>query len=152
MTFTVLARRARLAALVGAAALFASCGGGDGGAAPTLPTPPVQPTAPVAVPGTLTISLTTPNTDDGAMLLEIAGPASVAELTSPVQGALVYTRANGNSSRVAVFGSLGAGALLRFSVPDVNAVQQYAAQVIEAADRGSALRANVTGYKLTIAP
>ena len=145
------ARRAVLATLIGAAALLGSCGGGDGGMAPTQP-PPVQPTAPVAVPGTLTVHLATPNTDDGAILLEITGLAPAAEITSPVQGALVHTRANGTSARVAVFGSLGAGALVRFSVPDVNAVQQYGAHVIEASDQGSALRASVTGYKLTIAP
>jgi hypothetical protein len=104
------------------------------------------------VPGTLTVHLASPNTDDGAILLEITGPAPATEITSPVQGALVHTRANANGSRVAVFGALGAGALVRFSVPDVNAVQQYGAQVIEASDRGSALRASVTGYKLTIAP
>ena len=152
MPFSNAARRASLAALVGAVALIASCGGGDGGRAPTQPTPPVQPTAPVAVPGTLTIHLATPHADDGAILLEITGPAPAAEIMSPVQGALVHPRANGNSSRVAVFGALGAGALIRFSVPDVNAVQQYGAQVIEASDQGSALRASVTGYKLTIAP
>lgn len=144
--------RTRLLALASVVAL-AACGGGEGGQAPTEPTPPpVQPTAPAAVPGTLTVRLTTPNTDDGAILLEITGPAPAAELTATAQGAVVHTRANGNTSRVAVFGSLGAGAVLRFSVPDVNAAPLFSAQLIEASDRGSALRASVTGYQLTIAP
>jgi hypothetical protein len=34
----------------------------------------------------------------------------------------------------------------------VNAAPQYSAQVTEASDRASALRAGVSGYQLTIAP
>lgn len=136
--------------LAGAAAL-AACGG-DGGGAATEPPPPVQPTAPVAVPGMLTVNLVSPNADDGAILLEISGPAPAAEPTTAAQGVVVHARASGNTTRVAAFGAIGAGALLRFSVPDVNAAPQYTARAIEASDRGSTLRTSVTGYQLTIAP
>ena len=145
-------RRARLVTLVTFFALLLSCGGGDRGATSTEPPPPPQPTAPVAVPGTLTVRLATPNADDGAIVFEITGPSPATDVAAAAQGAFVHARANGNTSRVAVFGALGAGALVRFSVPDVNAVQQYAAQVIEVSDRGSALRASVAPYQLTIAP
>jgi hypothetical protein len=149
----ILARHVRLVALTSTVAFLASCGGGDSGRTPTEPTPPpVQPTVPVAVPGTLVVRLVTPNTDDGAIVLEITGPAPAAELAAAAPGALVHIRANGNTARVAVFGELGAGTLLRFNVPDVNAAPQYGAQVIEVADRASALRTGVTGYQLTIAP
>ena len=144
-------RRRRLLMLTGAVAL-AACGGDGGGAATEPPPTPVQPTAPVAVPGTLTVRLVTPNTDDGAILLEITGPAPAAEPTSAAQGVVVHARASGNTSRVAAFGPIGPGDLLRFSVPDVNAAPQYTARAIEASDRGSALRTSVTGYQLTIAP
>jgi len=150
---SMLTHRVRLVALAGAVVL-AACGGGESGEAPTEPTPPppAQPVVPAPVPGTLTVRLVTPNTDDGAILLEITGPAPAAELTSAAQGAVVHARANGNTSRIAVFGALGSGALLRFSVPDVNAAQQFSAQLLEASDRGSALRPSVTAYQLTIAP
>jgi hypothetical protein len=153
---TILMHRARIVLLSGAAVLVTSCGGGggDGGVAPTEPPiqPPVQPSVPSAVPGTLTLRLVTPYTDDGAILLDITGPAPVAEIVATAQGGVVHARANGNTTRVAVFGSLGSGALVRFSVPDVNAVQQFSAQVTEASDRTSALRASVSGYQLTVAP
>jgi len=149
-----LLHRIRHVVLAGAAAAAGSCGGGDGGAAPTQPPPPPsgQPTAPVAVPGTLTVRLATPFTDDGAILLDITGPAPVTDIAAAAQGVVAHARSNGNATRVAVFGSLGAGALVRFSVPDINAVQQYAVQVAEASDRASVLRSSVTGYQLTIAP
>jgi hypothetical protein len=152
-----LVRRARVAALCGATLLASSCGGGGGDSSPTQPAPqqpqpPTQPTAPVAVPGTLTARLVTPNTDDGAILLEISGPSAVADVVTPVQGAVVHSRIDGNTARVAVFGSLAAGAIVRFSVPDVNAVSQYSAKVTDASDRTNALRTGVQGYQVTIVP
>ena len=136
------------------AGLALSCGGSGGDRTPTQPPAeqPTPPTAPVAVPGTLTARLVTPNSDDGAILLDITGPAPAAEITAAVQGAVVHSRTNGNTTRVAVFGSLASGALLRFSVPDVNAAAQFTAQVTEASDRANALRPSATGYQITIAP
>jgi hypothetical protein len=151
------ALRARLLPLSVAAGLAISCGGSGGDRATTEPSQPQpgqppQPTAPTAVPGTLTARLVTPNGDDGAIVIEISGPAPVADVTVAVQGAVVHSRANGNMTRLAVFGSLASGALARFSVPDVNAAQQYSAQVTEVSDRANALRTSVTGYQVSIAP
>ena len=151
------ALRSRFLLLSLAAALAMSCGGSGGDRAPTQPSPPppgqpTQPTAPAAVPGTLTARLVTPNADDGAILIEISGPAPVADVMVAVQGAVVHSRADGNRTRLAIFGPLANGALVRFSVPDVNAAQQYSAQVTEVSDRASALRTSPTGYQVTIAP
>ena len=145
---------ARVVLLASIAAVASSCGGGGDASVPTTqPTPtPTLPTTPIATPGTLTVRLVTPNTDDGAILFEITGSSPLAELTALSQGASVHARANGNTTRVAVFGALASGALVRFSVPDVNAASQYSAQVTEVSDRSSALRPSVTGYQLTIAP
>jgi hypothetical protein len=152
-----LVQRGRLALLCGATALASSCGGSGGDRAPTQPAPqtpeqPTQPAAPVAVPGTLTARLVTPNIDDGAILVEISGPTPLADLATPVPGAVLHSRASGNAAHVAVFGSLAAGALVRFSVPDVNAASQYTATVTDASDRANSLRASLTGYAITIAP
>jgi hypothetical protein len=148
------AHRARLLLASCIAVLASSCGGGgDAGVAPTEPTPtPTLPTVPTATPGTLTARLVTPNSDDGAIIVDITGPAPAAEPTALTPGASLYARSNGNTARVAVFGALGSGALVRFSVPDVNAASQYSAQVAEVSDRSNALRPSVTGYQVTIAP
>jgi len=157
MTRSARALRSRLLLPAVAAALAISCGGSGGDRAPTdpsqqQPVQPSQPTAPAAVPGTLTARLVTPNADDGAIVVEINGPAPVTDVTAAVQGAVAHSRANGNKTRLAVFGPLASGALVRFSVPDVNAAQQYSAQVTEVSDRASALRTSVTGYGISIAP
>ena len=150
---SAVAHRVRVALCCGATLMAASCGG-SGGSEPTQPAPqpPTQPAAPVAVPGTLTARLVTPNTDDGAILVEISGPTPLTDLATTVQGAVLQSRTNGNTVRVAVFGSLAAGPLVKFSVPDVNKAQQYSAQVAEVSDRANALRATLTAYQLTIAP
>jgi hypothetical protein len=149
--------RARLVLLSVAGGLAISCGGSGGDRAPTQPSQqqpgqPTQPTAPTPVPGTLTARLVAPNADDGAILIEISGPAPITDVTATAQGAIVHSRANGNKTRLAVFGSLASGTLVRFSVPDANAAQQYSAQVTEVSDRANALRTSVTGYQVTIAP
>lgn len=155
---STVALRVRVALLFVAVALASSCGGSGGDSSPTQPAAPqapqqpTQPTAPAAVPGTLTARLATPNADDGAILVEISGPAPLADLATPVQAAVVHSRASGNTAHVAVFGSLAAGALVRFSVPDINAAAQYSARVTEVSDRANALRASLTGYQITIAP
>ena len=153
---STLVHHGRVALFWGAAAFASSCGGSGGDRTPTQPSPPptqpTQPTAPAAVPGTLTARLVTPNVDDGAILVEISGPAPLADLATPVQGAVVHARTNGSTTRVAVFGSLAGGALVRFSVPDVNAAAQFSAQVTEASDRANALRTTLTGYQVSITP
>jgi hypothetical protein len=153
---STLVHRVRVALFWGATVLASSCGGSGGDRAPTQPPEgpqqPAQPTAPVAVPGTLIARLVTPNADDGAILVEISGPAPLTDLGTPVQGAVVHARTDGNTTRAAVFGSLTSGPLVRFSVPDVNAASQYSAKVTEASDRTNALRPGVQGYQLTIAP
>jgi hypothetical protein len=156
-TARTLALGSRLLLLPVAVGLAISCGGSGGDRAPTEPSQqqpgqPTQPTAPTAVPGTLAARLVTPNADDGAILIEISGPAPIADITVALQGAVVHSRADGNKTRLAVFGPLASGALVRFSVPDVNAAQQYSAQVTEVSDRASALRTSVTGYQISIAP
>ena len=156
-TARTLARRSRFLLLPVAVGLAISCGGSGGDRAPTEPSQqqpgqPTQPSAPTATPGTLTARLVTPNADDGAILIEISGPAPIADITAMLQGAIVHSRADGNQTRLAVFGPLVGGALVRFSVPDVNAAQQYAAQVTEVSDRANALRTIVNGYQVIIAP
>ena len=52
----------------------------------------------------------------------------------------------------AVFvGDVTAGDLLTFRVPDVSRINSYSATLLEAADRGNALRGSLVEYSLTVA-
>lgn len=131
-------RRAWLGALFLATAVPACSGDGGGGTEP--PTP---------VPGTLTVNLTTPNPDDRALLITLEG-SGVVSVSSANAAYLVHTRINGTTARVAVFGRLSAGPVLRVDVQDVNRVSTYAATVTEAADSTNALRESMTGYSAAV--
>ena len=105
---------------------LAGCGddGPDGGTGPT-------PTA-----GTLTLNLTSPNADDRAIHILIAG-SGAADSVGNVQAANAsYTihakLENGNTAQAAVFGNLTNGALVTFSVPNVNNTSNYTISVVDA--------------------
>lgn len=103
-------------------------------------------------PGTLSIRLTTPRADDGAMTLEVSG-APIDNATA-IDGSLrLFTRqADGARLVAAVVGALGNGAVVTLQVPDVGAAARYTARVLEVADRQNVLRTSLAGYTLTVAP
>ena len=124
-----------IAAATVALAVAMACGD-DGG-----------PTGPVS--GTLVVSLTTPNADDGAILFTISG-AGISAPTALTSN-LFFSRVASTSSLAAVVaGNIAAGQMLRFSVPDVGQASAYTANITEVADRNNALRASLSGYVLSI--
>lgn len=123
-----------------AALLFAAGSCAD---SPTAPEPPV--------PGVLSVSMTSPFTDDRAIVIRVRGPGTMSDVGTASDAYVVHARAAGDSLRAAAFGALANGPLLRFSVPDVRKAGEYRATVVEASDPGNALRADVSGYVLTVA-
>lgn len=100
-------------------------------------------------PGDLAVRLTTPHGTDGAVLLRISGPGlSTAEPVMPAHE--VHVRTVDATLRVAVFGTIEAGELLRFAVPDIRAAERYAIALVEVADPENRLRASLTGYSATV--
>jgi hypothetical protein len=122
--------------------LTSSCGDGGGTSGPVPP-----------VPGALAVELTSPGTDDGALLVEISGPATLAETAvQPGDAQLViFSRAASGRTRVLVAGNITAGAIIRFNVPDVAKAASWSATVVEVSDRANAVRASTAGYSLRIA-
>ena len=107
-----------------------------------------------AQPGVLTVRLTTPRGDDGAMTFEVSGPAidSVIVVDASLR---LFTRRDGTGGSTVsgvVVGALADGTVLTLHVPDVGAAAGYTARVLEVADRQNALRASLAGYALTVAP
>src|SRR2546422_10229409 len=112
-----------------------------------------NPTSGSARAGTLTLRLTTPHADDGAMTFEVSGaPISMARLPSTRR---VNSRSDASTAVAmvgAVVGNFANGAVVTLHVPDMGAAARYTATVLEVADRQDALRASLAGYALTVAP
>jgi hypothetical protein len=123
------------AALLAAVALVAACDPG---------------TSSKATPGDLTVTLDTPTANDRAMVVTLSGPAAPTAVQGAAAGYVVHSRAQGTTTRVAIFGVIGDGALLRVTVPDVRQAKQYTAMVTEAADANNNTHASLAGYALSV--
>lgn len=131
--------RALLALALGLVlAATVGCGGGDSSTE-----------APGPTPGTVTVSLTTPRTDDGAILFTVSGP-DMTQLAA--SSATLYFRhaQEGTTITAVLVGDIAGGALLTFHVPDVAATGAYTASIQQVADRSNALRGSLAGYTLTV--
>jgi len=111
-----------------------------------------DPVAVVPHAGTLTLRLTTPHVDDGALTFTLSGPA-INNATAANASLRLFTRGSGDATIIGVLvGDLATGAVVTLYVPDVKAVAHYSAHVLEVADRDDALRASLTGYALAVTP
>ena len=131
---------------------------------PTAPPPPPPPASPPPAPpppppppppgqpggsGRLTASFTSPNSSDGAILLELRG-TSIHGIALANSAWKLYADSSGTPIRIAIMGNLSSGALLTFDVPDVTAAASYSATIVDVADMQSKIRAT-NGYTITIA-
>lgn len=99
--------------------------------------------------GTVTLRLTTPNTDDGAVLFEVTGPP-IDGATPATASLQLFTRRDGDSTLVGVVaGGITNGAVVELQVSAGAAATDYTTRVIEVADRQNTLRASLAGYVLT---
>jgi hypothetical protein len=138
------------AALLTVAALALAIGcSSDHATSPSPPAPPPPP--PLPAPGNAVVSLTTPNSDDGAVVVALRGPG----LTTPEasdSATLFYSRmASDSEARVIVVGNVTSGPIFNFKIAHGKDVSAYSAIIQQVATRGDSLRANTNGYTLTIA-
>ncbi len=102
----------------------------------------VEPTG----PGVLELVLTTPNTDDGAVLLTIDGAVDSVQGTVYV----TFATASPTGARIVVTGDIAGGVIARLYVPDVSASDQYLPQLVEVAQRGTFALRPPTSYQLEL--
>lgn len=98
-------------------------------------------------PGQLTVNVSAAGSG-AAFLLTLTGSG----ITNPVaanSGHSLYTFASGNTLKAIVVGSLSSGALMKFSVPDVNQSGSYSVTLDEVAGSDNALQ-NSSSYSVTI--
>lgn len=121
-----------LLALLGAAA---GCGGGGGGSS--------------AEPGFLTLTLNTPNADDGALLFRVVG----GQVDSVVGGAMVQAGSYSiqpSLTRVVVAGNIIDGVVAQVAVPDVNDAASYSVIMEQVAVRNTNAQRSVSGYSIAV--
>jgi hypothetical protein len=107
------------------------------------------PTVVQPLPGVLSATLASPHAEDGALLLRVTGPGPIGDVQGGA-GYVVHARPAGDGVRIAVFGNVVPGEVVRFHVPDVHRADAYAVTVVEAAGRDNALR-GLHGYAVTVA-
>lgn len=104
------------------------------------------------VAGDLTVTLVTPNSDDGAILVRVTASASkeVTGATVVCGGCKIFKEQPSATELVAVVtGNLVAGPLVRVSVTDTKSPKSYTVQVQQVASRTYQVR-SLSGYSLTI--
>lgn len=96
--------------------------------------------------------MTTPNNDDGALLLEVKGP-SVRTVTTSSSAIQVFADTTSTTAvRVVVAGNLTAGKLFTFQVQDTRQASAYTVTIVDIADRQNKIRNGNSGYSLAVAP
>lgn len=98
----------------------------------------------VPVPGWLSLNLSTPNADDGAIMFTVSGPVDSVRSVHPH----VLSSKEGSATRVVIVGAIGAGALASIKVPDTRQPTQFTATVEQVAVRGSYTQRTPAGYTL----
>jgi hypothetical protein len=99
--------------------------------------------------GPVTVSLTTPSADDGALLLIVTGPGLSAVLPASSAYQVYWRLANATETRVIVVGDIVAGPIFTATAPAGVAASQFAASVTEVSTRADALRPSAAGYSLS---
>jgi hypothetical protein len=102
------------------------------------------------IPGVLVVRLSTPNTDDAALLVTVTGPVTASGITAAAPGTVLHLHQRGDTTTAALFGSFASGPLLHLAVPDVRAVDQYTARIVEVADDANVLRSEFGGYAVAV--
>jgi hypothetical protein len=103
---------------------------------------------PIAAPGWLSVELTTPHADDGAVQLRITGPGVDSVVASAVYNG--FGVASGSTADLVITGVVQSGHVARFRVPDITRSSQYLATVTAAAQRGTYALRGTSGYRTAI--
>ena len=108
----------------------------------TVPTAPSGPTG-----GWLTVQLTTPRSDDGAVQLSVSGPAIDSVKIVSYDGFESHTATQAD---LVATGNIVSGDMARIHVPDLSRTTEYHASVSAAAARDSYALQDLGGYRVVL--
>lgn len=130
-------RSLRIFGLLAMIGMIASCGGGSDGHDPD--------------PGPLTLTLNTPNADDGALLFKVVGGA-----VDSISGGVMVQDGNfaavSGGTRVVLAGDITDGVVATIWVPDLANASRYSVTMEQVAVRGTNAQRSIAGYGITVAP
>lgn len=106
-------------------------------------------TAPRA--GNVTVALTTPNPDDGVVLVALFGPGFADISPASASYRVFPLTASPTEIHVLVVGDLVAGPLFSVNVNDAGRIGEYNGRVLQAASRSDVVHTVSTDYELTFA-
>lgn len=127
--------RATIFGLLALAMLTAACGDSTG----------------TGSPGTLLVSLESPNADDGAVAVTVTGTGLTSVAPANSSSRIYWRLVSETRIEVLVFGNITAGPLFSVSVGDVTHPERYHGDVTQVAARTDALRDDVSGYVIRFA-
>ena len=106
--------------------------------------------APPGSPLSLQLALVSPQSDDGAVVITLHGPA-VSDVQAVSGAYLAFTRAAGaEETRVIVVGDLLAGPVVTFTAGAGHRLGDYSATIEQVATRADTLRGDLLGFGVTI--
>lgn len=103
-------------------------------------------TGPVA--GIIDVRLSSPHSDDGAVLLSITG--GPVDSVDAAGHKLYSARTNADTLKLIVVGSLGSGPIARIHIPDNRHAFRYVARIGQVAARGTYEQRNPAGYRVAL--
>jgi len=127
--------------------LLAACGA-NSATGPSTEPGTNNPPPPAAVPGWLTVQLTDPNNDDGAVQLRVTGPA-VEEIAQDSRFDGFGAVTNGVADLV-LTGKITSGNIARVKVADVNQAAQYQVSLVAVVQDGTYELRPTNGYRAVI--
>jgi hypothetical protein len=105
--------------------------------------------SPGPTPGPLTLTLATPNGDDGALMFTVRG--AVVQGFTPAAGLTAYTTPVGQTFiKIVLVGPLPSGPVGRLQVPDTRNAASYTVAVLQAASATSYAPRSPSGYSIGV--
>ncbi|MEO6068276.1 MAG: hypothetical protein ABIQ41_09900 [Gemmatimonadales bacterium] len=129
-------RALRILGLMALVGLVANCGGGGGGGNDP-------------VPGLLTLTLNTPNSDDGALLFRVTGGVVDSVYATGMIQDGSYT-VQPTYTRIVVAGNIVDGAVAQIKVADVGDVASYSVIMEQVAVRITNTQRSPVGYSISV--
>ena len=105
--------------------------------------------------GEFNVSLTTPNSDDGAIQFTATAstPATITSLGTACTGCKLFVvRVSDNLYRGVLTGQLAAGTLFHIGVSDTKIASSYSVTIDAVSTRAHAVRGSALGYSIKLVP